>query len=154
MRNIVFLSLLVAAGALGDENMTGKRELHMQRCPSAVPHSVTRVVDIPSGVEVWVRAPLDAVAQAEIHRRVETQLEVMLQTERGALEHTGLGTGSGKFGYCPGMLEGTSLQVHWLTDGAVMTIRPDRAEDVKRLQKITHQRARWLTNHVRAIAAR
>jgi len=138
----------------GDENMTGRKELQMQNCPSAVPGAVTRVTDIPAGVVVSVRAPLDPIAQQDIRRRVQKQLELVDRPERGAIEHTGLGTGSGRYGWCPGMVEHTSLSVEWTTDGAVMTIRADRVEDVPRLQSTTHRRARALAARLRATAAR
>lgn len=144
-----------AAGAdHGDENMTGRRELQMQSCPSAVPGAVTRVTDIPAGVVVSVRAPLDPVAQKDIQRRVQKQLELADRPERGAIEHTGLGTGSGRYGWCPGMVEHTSVAVEWTTDGAVMTIRAERVEDVPRLQSMTHRRARALAARLRTTAAR
>lgn len=150
---MILLVPLFAAGAIADENMTGKRELGMDRCPSAVPGASTRVTDIPSGVVVTVTAK-DPLGQQEIRRRVQIQLEVNAQTERGAIEHTGLGTGSGRFGFCPGMGERTSLRVEWTTDGAVMTIHPDRAQDVKRLQSVTHKRARWLQARMHETASR
>jgi len=138
----------------GDDNMTGKRELQMARCPSAVAGSVTRVTDIAGGVIVSVRAPLDPIAQQEIRRRVQVQLELVDQPERGAIEHTGLGTGSGRYGFCPGMLEHTSIDVEWTTDGATLTIRADRAEDVAHLQSTTHRRARALSARMHTTAAR
>ena len=151
------VAALLAGAALadrGDENMTGRRELQMENCPSAVGGAVTRVTDIPAGVVVAVKAPLDPIAQMEVRRRVQKQLELVDRPERGAIEHTGLGTGSGRYGFCPGMLEHTSLSVEWTTDGAVMTIRADRAEDVKRLQSITHRRARALSARLRTTASR
>jgi len=163
-RSIIVGTLLAAAlpalvpGAAradrGDENMTGQKELQMQNCPSAVPGAVTRVTDIPAGVVVAVRAPLDPIAREDIQRRVQKQLELVDRPERGAIEHTGLGTGSGRYGWCPGMLEHTSLSVEWTTDGAVMTIRADRVADVPRLQSTTHRRARALAARLRTTAAR
>ena len=156
---LVALVALIAGGPAaladrGNENMTGKRELQLARCPSAVSGAVTRVTDIDRGVIVSVRAPLDPIAQAEIRRRVQVQLELVDQPERGAIEHTGLGTGSGRYGYCPGMLEHTSIDVEWTSDGATLTIRADRAEDVAHLQATTHKRARALAARLHTTAAR
>lgn len=138
----------------GDENMTGRKELQMASCPSAVPGATTRVGDRADGVVVTVAAARDPIAQQEIRRRVQKQLELVDRPERGAIEHTGLGTGSGRYGWCPGMLEHTSLSVEWTTDGATMTIRADRAADVRRLQTITHRRARALEARLRDAGAR
>ena len=157
---VALLAALTIAGAAaaradrGDENMTGQRELQMASCPSAVRGAVTRVTDVPDGVVVAVRAPFDVAAQLEIKRRVQKQLELVDRPERGAIEHTGLGTGSGRYGFCPGMLERTSLSVEWTTDGAIMTIKPDRPAGVRRLQAITHRRARWLEARLHTTAAR
>jgi hypothetical protein len=149
------LSAVAAGGiAFADEDMSGRRELAMEHCPSAVDGAITRVADLVDGVEVTVRAPHDPVAQQEIRRRVQYQLEIVDQPERGAIEHTGLGTGSGRFGFCPGMVEHTSLDVEWTTDGARMIIRADHAEDVPRLQKTTHKRARALAARQHTTAAR
>lgn len=114
----------------------------------------TRVADVADGVVVTVAAPRDPVAQQEIGRRVQKQLELADRPERGAIEHTGLGAGSGRYGSCPGMLEHTSLSVEWTTDGATMTIRSERAADVRRLQTITHRRARALETRLREAGAR
>jgi hypothetical protein len=133
-------------------DMSGKKELGMQHCPSAVSGATTRVSDIAAGVEVTVQAPRDLIAQQEIRRRAQYQLEVVDQPERSAIEHTGLGTGSGKYGYCPGILVGTSLAIRWLPDGVVMTIRADRPGDVRALQKSTHRRARALAKKMHWVA--
>jgi hypothetical protein len=141
-----------AAGA--DEDMTGQRELQMAHCPSAVGGATTRVTNINDGVIVTVRAPSDPIAQQEIRRRVQFQLEIIDQPERSAIEHTGLGTGSGRYGFCPGMLEHTSIAVEWTSDGAKMIIRADRPEDVRRLQTTTRRRARLLGEKQHRTAAR
>lgn len=141
-----------ATSVRGDENMTGRKELEMQHCPSAVPGAITRVTDIDRGVVVRVSAPLDPIAQQEIRRRVQYQLEIADQVERGAIEHTGVGTGSGRFGYCPGMLQHTSLDVEWTADGAKMVVRTDEVTNVRWLQTTTHKRARTFTAKQRVTA--
>lgn len=159
MPRFVLASLLLlfagrASADSAEQDMTGRRELQMAHCPSAVPGAVTRVTDIERGVIVSVRAPLDPIAQQDIRRRVQSQLAIVDDIERGAIEHTGLGTGSGRYGFCPGMLENTSMSVEWTVDGAIMTIRADRAEDVARLQRSTHRRLRWLNAHLHTTAVR
>lgn len=152
----VCAGLLLAAMpafAKGDrENMTGKKELAMERCPSAVPGAKTNVKELPGGVVVIVRAPDDPVAQAEIRNRVQFQLSAQADPTRGALEHTGMGTGSGRYGFCPGMVENTTLDVEWLADGAKMTVMADRPEDVARLRETTRQRAQALPRRLRETA--
>jgi hypothetical protein len=152
---LLTLSLGLAATALADQgtqNMTGKKELAMLHCPSAVPGTLTRVRDVADGVVLTLSAPEDPVAQQELRRRVQYQLEIVDQPERGAIEHTGLGTGSGRYGFCPGMMEGTSLAVQWTSDGAVLTIRADEPAKVERLQRSTHKRLRALDARLRKLA--
>jgi hypothetical protein len=151
------LLLLSATPALAKndrENMTGKKELGMERCPSAVPGAKTTVTDVPGGVVVTVRAPHDGVAQAEIHSRVQFQMDAQAEPTRGAIEHTGMGTGSGRYGFCPGMIEHTTLDVQWLADGAKMTVRADKPEDAAQLQSTTRQRARALAQKMHQSAKR
>jgi hypothetical protein len=149
-----FVATTVAFADDGARDMTGRKELAMQQCPSAVWNATTKVSDIPDGVTVTVSAADDLLAQQEIRRRVQFQIEIADLPERSAIEHTGLGTGSGRYGFCPGMMAGTSLAVKWLPNGAIMTIRADKAEDVARLQKSTHKRARALAAKRRQIASK
>jgi hypothetical protein len=156
-RSILVVTLLLAPSAFADEgalDMTGKKELAMQHCPSTVPGATTKVSDIADGVVVTVQAPNDLIAQQEIRSRAQFQLEIIDAPERSAIEHTGLGTGSGKYGYCPGMTAGTSLEIKWLPDGAILTVHADKADDVKRLQKSTHKRAKALAAKLRKVASR
>ena len=151
--------LLAAAPALaksGDANMSGKRELAMEHCPSAVPGAKTTVSDVPGGVAVTVRAPHDGVAQAEIHDRVQYQLRAKGQAApaRGTIEHTGMGTGSGRFGFCPGMVTHATREVQWLPDGAKLTVRAEQPADAARLQATTRQRAQALSQRMHERANR
>ncbi len=125
-------------------DMTGKKEHQMANCPSAVPDSKTVVENRKDGVAVTVTAQTPA-ARDEIRRRAHTQLDVGLQPERGAIEHTGKGTGSGKFGYCPGMIQGTRVAVDDVPDGARLTIRATSEPQVQSLQKMTRERLRQLS---------
>lgn len=144
------LSLVCAAPALAKEkgaaanaNMTGQREHQMANCPSAVRGATTTVVNRKDGVEVLVTAK-DPQAQQEIRRRARVQQTVAWQPERGAIEHTGGGTGSGKFGYCPGLVQNTRLDIADTPDGAKLTVHAASVEDVPRLQTQTKERAQSL----------
>jgi hypothetical protein len=144
-RTSTTIALVLAAAAVAlakapAENMTGKKQHAMMNCPSAVAGATTTVVDRKDGVELRVRGKSSAV-QAEIRRRAYRQGEVALQTNRGALEHTGTGTGSGKFGFCPGMIEDTRVEVDDTPDGAILTVRAKEPSEVARLQKLTRARA-------------
>jgi len=144
MRNLILTGVALLATAVWakrpvDENMSGKRELHMANCPSAVAGAATTVVDLADGVELTVTAR-DEWAQQEIRRRAQTQGEVAWQPERGAIEHTGLGTGTGRFGFCPGMLEGTTVDSELLPNGARITVRADRPSQIARLKQTTRER--------------
>ena len=142
------LSLLLLGGAAGatsttPEDMSGKKERQMAQCPSAVPDAKTTVQDTKSGVIVTVTSR-EAQARDEIRRRARVQERVGLQPARGAIEHTGSGTGSGKFGYCPGMIQGTRVAVDDVPDGARLTVRAASASQVRSLQRMTHARLREL----------
>jgi hypothetical protein len=153
-----------------DENMSGRRELGMANCPSAVGGAITEVADLPNGVVVTVSAPDDPIAAQEIRRRARFQLEIAEQPERGAIEHTGLGTGSGRYGYCPGMLENARFDVQWTADGARLFVRLDgepsagtgragfdqrTANDaVKQLQRDTRRRAAYILQRRRVTVQR
>ncbi len=150
LRNVVMGTVLLLAGTglakdarPSDEDMSGKKELQMANCPSAVAGSVTRVVDTAGGVELVITAK-DPGMQDEIRKRAAKQVEVSWQPERGALEHTGLGTGSGKFGFCPGMVQETTVESSNLVDGVKLVVRTDRPEMVERLQQMTRQRVQAL----------
>jgi hypothetical protein len=144
MRNLIFGAIVLTVGATWakpplDEDMSGKRELHMANCPSAVSGASTKVVDLEDGVELTVTAR-EQWAQQKIRRRAQTQGEAAWQPERRSIEHTGLGTGSGRFGFCPGMLEATTVDAELLPDGARITVHADRPSQVARLKRTTHHR--------------
>lgn len=146
MRKVTIVALLLAGCASTKtkaEDMTGKKEQSMANCPSAAPGAHTTVANIPDGVQLTVTAP-DPTQQQEIRRRAQKQLAVGMHEQRGALEHTGQGTGSGKFGYCPGMIQDTVVSVDELPDGARITVRANQPSGIPRLQKDTAQRAEAL----------
>ena len=132
-----------ALGKVASEDMTGKKEHQMANCPSAVEGAKTVVENRKDGVAVTVTGST-APMRDEIRRRAHTQLNVGMQPERGAIEHTGKGTGSGKFGYCPGMIQGTHVAVDDVPDGARMTIRSGTELEAQSLQQMTRERLRQL----------
>jgi TusA-related sulfurtransferase len=147
---IAAASLLLAGGVASaknpsNEDMTGKKEHDMLNCPSAVPNAKTTVQDLKDGVVVTVVAS-ESGARHEIQRRATRQQQVAMQSARGSMEHTGAGTGSGKFGYCPGMIQGTRVAVDELPDGARLTVRAASEPETESLQKMTRERVRELSS--------
>jgi hypothetical protein len=148
MRNLILGAIVLAASSASakhklDDDMTGKRELHMANCPSAVAGSKTTLVDIDDGVVLTVTAR-EEWAQQEIRKRAQNQGVAAWQPERGSLEHTGMGTGSGRYGFCPGMLEGTTVDAELLPDGARITVRADRPSQIAPLKRTAHDRLKAL----------
>jgi hypothetical protein len=146
MRKVTIVALLLAGCASTKAtrvDMTGQKEHAMANCPSATQGASTSVANIPGGVQLTVTAP-DTVQQQEIRRRAQTQLAMGTHAKHGALEHTGQGTGSGRFGYCPGMVEDTVVSVDELPDGARITVRANKTKNVALLQQDTFRRAEAL----------
>ncbi|HEX9101563.1 MAG TPA: hypothetical protein VF997_05130 [Polyangia bacterium] len=127
-----------------NEDMTGKKEHQMANCPSAVPNAKTVIEDAKDGVVVTVTSA-EAAARDEIRKRAHTQLNVGMQPERGAIEHTGKGTGSGKLGFCPGMIQGTRVAVDDVPNGARLTVHATSEPQAQALQKSTRERLRKMT---------
>jgi TusA-related sulfurtransferase len=122
-----------------NDEMTGKQEHRMANCPSTVPSAKTSVENRKGGVALTVTGA-DAGAIKEIQRRANLQANIAVQPARGAIEHTGEGTGSGQFGFCPGMEQGSSMTVDNLPDGARIVVRADNGGDVAKLRKSTRDR--------------
>jgi hypothetical protein len=139
----LFSGVAVAKGKTS-EDRTGKKEHQMANCPSAVPGATTIVANSKAGVVVTVTSDKANVTD-EIRRRAHIQENVAAQTARGAIEHTGEGTGSGKFGYCPGLVQGTSVAVDDIPDGARLTVRAASPSEVQALQQSTRARLRDLS---------
>ncbi len=115
----------------------------MQNCPSAVTGAVTTVDNRKDGVLLTVVAK-DPAAAKEIQKRAHEQENIAAQPARGAIEHTGEGTGSGQFGYCPGMQQGTMIKVQDQPDGALITVHSRSPNDVQSLQQSTRARLKNL----------
>jgi TusA-related sulfurtransferase len=134
---------LAAANNTTGEDMTGKKERAMLNCPSAVSHAKTTVQNIKDGVIVTIVSS-DPDARHEIQRRARRQQQVAMQSARGSIEHTGAGTGTGKFGYCPGMIQGTRVAVDDVPGGARLTVRAPSEPQAQSLQQMTRERLRAL----------
>jgi hypothetical protein len=119
--------------------MSGKQEHSMANCPSTAPTAKTRIENRKDGVALTVTGS-DAGAVREIQRRASLQANVAVQPARGAIEHTGEGTGSGQFGFCPGMEQGSVMTVDNLPDGARIVVRAQTGTDVAQLRKSTRDR--------------
>ena len=111
----------------------------MANCPSTVPTAKTSVENRKDGVALTVTGS-DARAISEIQRRASLQANIAVQPARGAIEHTGDGTGSGQFGFCPGMEQGSIMTVDNLPDGARIVVRAQNGADVAQLRKSTRDR--------------
>lgn len=150
MTRIIAATVVLLAGSLAaanqttGEDMTGKKEHDMLNCPSAVEHSKTTVGDLKDGVVVTIVSS-DPDASREIQYRARRQQQVALQSARGSLEHTGSGTGSGKLGFCPGMIQGTRVTVDELPNGARLTVRASSESEAQSLQHMTRERVRALS---------
>lgn len=156
----ILVTLLAAATAratpsnAADPDMTGRRELSMLHCPSSAPGATTVVRDTRDGVQLDVTAP-DPFGRHEIRRRAEVQQRVAADRRtRGHDEHTGQGTGSGRYGYCPGIMQNTTVTVVDIAGGVRMSVRATSADDVAALQRTTHARAARLQAPPRAAAKR
>lgn len=123
--------------------MSGHKEKQMKNCPSAVTGAVTTIENRKDGVLLTIVGNDDATAK-EIQKRAHEQENISAQPARGAIEHTGEGTGSGQFGYCPGMQQGTMVSVQELPNGAAVTVRSRASNQVQTLQQSTRARLKNL----------
>lgn len=139
----LLLAPTLASAKQTNPDMTGKQERQMANCPSAVPRATTSIANRESGVVLTVTSN-DAAAIKEIQRRAQRQAHIAAQPARGALEHTGAGTGSGQFGFCPGMQEGSRVKVADLANGARIEVRAEPGTEVDHLRTSTRARLRRL----------
>jgi hypothetical protein len=143
--------LAVSFNDVAATDMTGRRELQMMRCPSAAPGASTTVVRTRDGVKLIVTAPTE-FGRSEIRRRAAAQQKLAARPARGREEHTGQGTGSGRYGFCPGMMQGTTLTVDETAGGATILVHARREAEVRELQRTTLARAAHLKPSQRASA--
>ena len=120
-------------------DMTGRRELQMMQCPSASPGAITTARDVPHGVELTVRAGTEW-QRREVQRRARIQASVGQARSHGHIEHTGRGTGTGRFGFCPGILDGTRYAVRDLPVGARIRVTAADPHLVEELRTSTRAR--------------
>jgi hypothetical protein len=139
----------LASAREDDLDMTGKRELQMLHCPSAAPGATTVVHARPRGVALVVSAPTE-FGRREIRRRAATQQEIASRPGRGRDEHTGSGTGSARFGYCPGIMADTKVTVSDIPDGARIVVTARSAKAAAELRQATRTRAARLKAQLRA----
>jgi hypothetical protein len=138
---LLLVASVARAKGADESDMTGRRELRMLHCPSAVPGAVTRVDDARGGVAVEVSAASEW-GQREIRRRATYQQVVAREKRaRGSDEHTGSGTGSGRYGYCPGIMMGTTVEASETADGARLVVTAIRRADVLSLRRSARARA-------------
>jgi hypothetical protein len=104
-----------------------------------------------NGVELVVTAP-SPFGRREIRRRAAAQQALSGRNEQGREEHTGRGTGSARYGYCPGIMVNTTYPSADIDGGARIVIGARRAEGVAELQRSTIARAARLRAHVQTAA--
>jgi TusA-related sulfurtransferase len=121
-------------GAPNDPSGAGK----MSHCPSAVEGAITKVDNIKDGVTVTVSAKGDKVK--EVQSRAKHLLEAAKKNPDQA-KHTGDGMGGGGLGRCPVVLKDTKVEVKDTPDGAIITVKPEKATELANLQKEAKERA-------------
>jgi hypothetical protein len=142
---VIVGAVLLFSGGTGTRDgmgadLSAPQAHEMESCPSAVPGSETTVVDEKDGVVVTVTAA-DPAARGEVRRRAHMHEDAALRPARDAVEEVG----SGSFGRCPGIVEGTQVAVEDLTDGARLTVLGPSPSYVPLLQRMTRKRLRQLS---------
>jgi TusA-related sulfurtransferase len=116
----------------GSGGGTGKMENKMANCPSAVAGASTAVNEAKDGVEVVVTAK-DAAAVKEIQDRSKKLAEAAKSPDAAEVQHTGKGTGGGEIGFCPVVLKDTTVEYAEQKDGAKLTVKPSKPENLAAL---------------------
>ncbi len=113
--------------------------MRMAKCPSAVSGAKTVVKDGKDGVVVTVTGPEGAAT--DIRERARHVAEAAKKAAAPKPEHTGTGSGGGKVGRCPVVLEGaTGVTVKDVDGGAEITVSAAE-KDVAALRKEAKARA-------------
>jgi hypothetical protein len=121
-----------AGGGSAAGGSTGKMEGKMANCPSSVEGATTTVEQGKDAVEVTVVGK-DDKATKEIRDRSKKLAEASKAPEGAEVKHEGKGTGGGGTGYCPVVLQGTSVEYAEVNNGAKLTVKPDKADGLKAL---------------------
>ena len=119
-------------GSGGGRGGTGRRSSKMANCPSAVPGAITTVAETKDAVEITVLGK-DAPATDEIRARGKRLAQVAQAPEAGQVKHTGTGTGGGEVGFCPVVLDDTSVAYAEVEGGARLTVTPSRPDGLAAL---------------------
>ncbi len=130
-----------APGDPPGENMTGKKELGMGNCPSAVTGARTELTLRDDGVDLKVTAPT-LEGQREIRARAARQ--AMLPRLSAAPRHSGEHGGPGTIGWCPVVHEGTIITPVDVPGGVIIHVQARTAGDVPALQRVTAARVEAL----------
>jgi hypothetical protein len=114
----------------------------MANCPSAVTGAKTAVKDQGGSIVVTVVAKdaKDEASVKDIRARAKAQSE--LKHEGDGKEHAGRGTGGGKEGRCPSVLENTDMAVKDVDGGSEITLKPKKKEDKETLLQEAQDRAK------------
>ncbi len=105
----------------------------MANCPSSVAGAKTAFAAIEGGVEVTITAT-SAEGTAEVRARAKHLAEVAVK-DPSTPTHSGEGEGGGMLGQCPVVLNDTALAVADVDNGAKVTVKPNKAENLEWLKK-------------------
>jgi len=114
----------------------------MQNCPSAAKDSKTTVKEAGGSIVVTVVAK-DAKNEAvvkDIRDRAKKSAET--KHEGTGKEHAGTGAGGGKEGRCPSVLENADITAKDVDGGSEISLKPKKAEDLKKLTEEATARAK------------
>jgi hypothetical protein len=117
---------------------TGKMEQKMANCPSSVPGATTTIAETADAVEVTI-VGADEAAQKGIRERA-MKLAEAAKTPEGEVKHDSKGTGGGGTGFCPVVLADTTIAYAEVDKGAKLTVKPNKAENLKSLAEESKRR--------------
>jgi TusA-related sulfurtransferase len=117
-------------------------ERKMANCPSAVKDSKTSVKEDKGAIVITVVAkdPKNEAAVKDIRDRAKKNVET--KHEGAGKEHAGTGAGGGKEGRCPSVLENTEATAKDVDGGSEITVKPKKADELKKLAEEAKARAK------------
>ena len=101
-------------------DMTGARERHMEKCPSAMPGTKTTVTNTKNGVDLKITTN-DAATQTRLEQLARFH-SVMVIENPFAPRHSGMRGSSGAIGYCPIVHQDTVLSYTRVPNGVVIHV--------------------------------
>ncbi|MFO0550602.1 MAG: hypothetical protein U0271_19565 [Polyangiaceae bacterium] len=123
--------------ALEDPDSAASGEGKMANCPSAVSGAKTAVKEDAGAIVVTITAK-DKAAVDDIRARAS---KTATMKHGAGKAHGGQGGGAAR-GRCPSVLEGTTATVKDVDGGAEIRLKPDKAEELKKLSSEASDRAK------------